>query len=144
MCGFEGRVPTSSAYSRFMEKLTECEEGIKEIFEILVFEISKALPDFGQHLACDSKAIDSAANHHRNDNPERDGRRDIDAEWGKKVYRGEREDGTKWKKTVKWFGYKLHLVVDAEYELPVAFDLDKASSSDVIKGHELVEEIKNQ
>ena len=30
-------------------------------------------------------------------------------------------------KMVKWFGYKLHLVVDATYELPVAYKVTKAS-----------------
>lgn len=32
---------------------------------------------------------------------------------------------------MKWFGYRLHLVVDADYELPVAFKLTKASRSRV-------------
>jgi hypothetical protein len=36
-----------------------------------------------------------------------------------------------------WFGYKLHLIVDANYELPVAYELTKASSSDVKEGHKL-------
>ncbi len=144
LCGFEGKIPTSSAYSRFINKLIEHEENISNIFDTLVSELTKLLPDFGKHLACDSKAIDSLANPHKYDNLEEDGRRDIDADWSKKVYRGQRKDGSNWEKIVKWFGYKLHLVVDAEYELPVAFDLDKASSSDVIKGHELVEKIKNQ
>ena len=26
-----------------------------------------------------------------------------------------------YEKTMSWFGYKLHLIVDANYELPVAF-----------------------
>lgn len=33
-----------------------------------------------------------------------DGRRDIDADYGKKEYRGTREDGTLWEKIVQWFG----------------------------------------
>jgi len=49
------------------------------------------------------------------------GGRDTDADFGKKVYRGKREDGTMWEKVVSWFGYRLHLVVDSKYELPVAF-----------------------
>jgi|GEM_PF-5697226 hypothetical protein len=32
-----------------------------------------------------------------------DGRRDTDADFGKKVYRGQREDGTPWEKIVSWF-----------------------------------------
>jgi len=33
-------------------------------------------------------------------------------------------------KVVKWFGYKLHLLVDSVYELPLAFRLTKASAGD--------------
>jgi hypothetical protein len=41
-----------------------------------------------------------------------------------------RQDGTVWEKVKRWFGYKLHLIVDADYELPVAYRLTKASTSD--------------
>ena len=44
---------------------------------------------------------------------EPDGRRDVDADWGVKTYQGEREDGNLWQKLKSWFGYKLHLLVDA-------------------------------
>jgi hypothetical protein len=30
----------------------------------------------------------------------------------------------------RWFGYKLHLIVDATYEVPVAFEVTRASASD--------------
>lgn len=43
--------------------------------------------------------------------------------YDRKEYRIVHEDGTLWKKIVKWFGYKLHLIVDATYELPVMFSL---------------------
>jgi len=45
-----------------------------------------------------------------------------------KEYRGQNKDGSLWEKIVKWFGYKLHLVVDATYELPVAYKVTKASA----------------
>ncbi len=48
-----------------------------------------------------------------------DGRRDTDADWGKKTYKGTRKDGTTWEKVKKWFGYKLHLLVDSVYEMPL-------------------------
>ena len=41
----------------------------------------------------------------------------MDADWGQKTTKEKREDGTLYEKVTKWFGYKLHLVVDAEYEL---------------------------
>jgi len=45
-------------------------------------------------------------------------------------FRGQRADGSSWEKVTKWFGYKLHLVVDSVYELPIGFELTPASSSD--------------
>lgn len=71
-----------------------------------------------------------------------DGRRDTDADWGRKIYIGGRKDGTTWEKVVKWFGYKLHLLVDSVYELPLALEIDKASSSDMKHLTTLVEDLK--
>ena len=48
-----------------------------------------------------------------------------DANVGKKTCRGRREDGTVWEKIIKWFGCKLHLIVDAVYELPVLFGFEQ-------------------
>jgi hypothetical protein len=70
---------------------------------------------------------------------EPDGHRDTDADFGKKVYQGRREGVTLWEKVVVWFGYKLHLIVDAIYELPVDFKVTKASCNDMKKGPELVD-----
>lgn len=50
-----------------------------------------------------------------------DGRRDTDADLGKKTYLGRRKDGTLWEKVILWFGYKIHLIVDAVYKLSVGF-----------------------
>src|SRR5699024_10151712 len=62
---------------------------------------------------------------------EPDGRRDLDADVGVKKYPVKQVDGTTWIKVKHWFGYKMHLVVDSKYELPVARTLTKASRSDV-------------
>jgi len=56
----------------------------------------------------------------------------------------ERSDGTLWEKVVTWFGYKLHLIVDAVYELPVGFTVTRASASDVKEGHKLIERVAGQ
>lgn len=112
-------------------------------FDKLVKQLSDLLADFGKHLAMDSKAISSFAKH-KNKNEAPDGRRDADADYGKKKYSGVHEDGKPWDKIVKWFGYKLHLIVDATYELPVAFKVTKASASDITEGHELLKQMENR
>jgi hypothetical protein len=143
MCGFDNQVPPPWAYTRFLKTLMEHESLIDGIFDKLVKQLSEMLADFGKHLAMDSKAISSFAKH-KNKNGEPDGRRDTDADYGKKKYSGVHEDGKPWEKIVKWFGYKLHLIVDATYELPVAFKVTKASASDITEGHELLKQMENQ
>ena len=55
------------------------------------------------------------------DTEDTDGRRDRDADWGVK--------GSGEKKRC-WFGYLLHVVVDATYEVPLAFEVTKASTGE--------------
>ncbi len=54
------------------------------------------------------------------------------------------EDGTTWTKVVKWFGYKLHLVVDSTYELPVAWEVTKASVSDVTRAMPMLDHLHHR
>ncbi len=139
MCGFGDQVPPAWVYTRFLKRLMGHADRIERIFDELVRQIATVLPGFGEHLAIDSKAIPSFAKRW-NKNAEEDGRRDSDADYGKKTYQGTREDGTAWQKVISWFGYKLHVIVDATYELPVAYTVTKASRSDVAEGRALVED----
>jgi len=116
---------------------------IDDMIKELVSELVELLPDFGEQLAIDSKCISSFAKRN-NKKTKNDGRRDLDADLGIKKYSGVREDGTLWEKVVKCFGYKLHLIVDSKYELPVAYEVTKASSSDVKEGEALVNKLIEQ
>ncbi len=142
MCGFLDEVPPPWVYSRFLKMLLKHPEYIDDIFKTLVEELQKNLPGFGNTLAIDGKAVQTHAKAQKKKKtlcP--DGRRDIDADFGVKTYRGVREDGTLWEKIKSWFGYRIHLIVDANYELPVAFHVTKASQAEVPKAHKLLEEM---
>lgn len=143
MCGFDGQVPPPWVYTRFLKTLMEHDAMVNDMFDNMVQQLQELLPDFGKHLAIDSKAISSFARH-KNSNDHPDGRRDTDADYGKKKYSGVHQDSTPWEKIVTWFGYKLHLVVDATYELPVAFKVTKASASDITEGHALLEQMQER
>ena len=43
---------------------------------------------------------------------------------------------------VKWFGYKLHLLVDSVHELPLAFIVTKASEDDTTNLAPLVKDLE--
>ena len=63
---------------------------IAALFDRLVDALQDLLPDFGDRLAIDSKAIPSWASRPPK-NPTPDGRRDWDADYGKKEYRADNE-----------------------------------------------------
>jgi hypothetical protein len=144
MCGFKGPVvPPAWVYTRFLKTIVKNVEEVDKIFDRLVEQLREILPEFGKHLSMESKAISSFAKR-QNKNETADGRRDTDADYGRKEYKGETKDGKVWEKIVKWFGYKLHLVVDATYELPVTFKVTKASASDITEGHALLEQMEQR
>jgi transposase len=123
------------------------QEEIDRMFGKLVEGLKEALEDFGEYLAVDGKAIRThARGRKRGEGEERaaDGRRDVDANWGVKTTRGVREDGTGWEKVKAWFGYKLHLVVDATYELPVSYRVTAASVPEIPTARELFKQLKTQ
>jgi len=109
------------------------------MFDKLVETMRELLPGFGTRLAVDGKAIESHGNPRKEDAPTSvDGRRDLDANFGKKKIIRKGKDGTTYEEIKKWFGYKLHLIVDADYELPVAFNLTPASHAEQPQAHQLV------
>ncbi|MBI4473309.1 MAG: transposase [Acidobacteria bacterium] len=154
----EGAVPTDSAYSNFLECVMRHEEMIRDMFHVLVEKLRADLPDLGKYLAIDGKALPSFGrpqkdkqtdggddkNHNGQKEPtegdkssqtadsaeEPDRRAEHDADWGVKTYRGKRKDGTAWEKVVRWFGFELHLLVDAAHELPVNYQVTKASAAE--------------
>jgi len=151
MCGFDpckGKkaVPSSHAYSRFLKKLMTRQDEIDGIFEELVDGLYGLLDGFGSVLAIDGKPIHTHARRPKKGEKPKDpdGRRDIDANVGVKTYRGVRKDGTPWEKVSRWFGYKLHLIIDADYELPVAYEVTRASASEVKQAHKMIPALKER
>lgn len=131
VCGFDPvladeAVPSKDAYSSMLKKLMKRQDKIDRMFDKVIEEIKKELPEFGRHLAIDSKRVDTYAKGKKN--PEESS--DREAGWGNKTYKRKREDGSLWQKVVSWFGYKLHLVVDTTYELPGGYKVTKANMSD--------------
>ncbi|NSW84430.1 MAG: transposase, partial [Syntrophothermus sp.] len=144
-CGVRGAVPPSWVFSRFLKKLLAETDAIGELFERLAAETMSLMPDFGKTLAIDGKVIRSHGKPLKKGAVNTaDGRRETDADWTAKVYTGQRADGTTWQKTIWQFGYKLHLLVDAQYELPVAYSVSRASESESPQAHKLLANIKQR
>jgi len=151
VCGFDpalgaGAVPSDDAFGRFLALVMEHLDDLLDIFHRLVEALDAKLPELGKKLAVDSKPIRSWGRPVRDEHKKQqhDRRRDSDADWGTKTRKRERKDGTQWEKITKWFGYKLQMVVDSEYELPLAFDVTRASCADVEQLMPLVEQLARQ
>jgi transposase len=130
MCGFNpilgvGAVPSKSSYNRFLSNLVTHEPLIREMFDCLVKELTAYFPDFGTNLAGDGKAIHSFGKPSKK--KDGDKRHEEEADWGVKKYTGVDQDGKVWEKVKSWFGFRLHLIVDADAELPVSYTVTKAS-----------------
>jgi hypothetical protein len=146
-CGFDphkgsAAVPPSYVYTRFLKLLIRFKSEIDAMFDTLVDTLKVLLPELGFSVAVDSKGVSSAGRPTKD--AEEDGRRDRDADWGKKTYRGQREDGSLWEKVVKWFGYKIHLIVDTTYEMPIGYRVTRASESDTKQLLPMVKEVKQK
>jgi hypothetical protein len=151
LCGFSPlmgtwAVPSEDAFGRFLGLVIEHQHFVTDMFDRLIEELEQELPDLGKTLAVDSKAIPSHGKPVKDEKKRQksDGRRDTDANWGKKTMRGQRKDGSQWEKVTTWFGYKLHLLVDSHYELPLAFKLTEASTADSPELLPLVEDLHDR
>ena len=127
VCGFsKDTIPGDDVLGRFLNKLARHEELLEECFAGLVEQLRQLLPEFGAKLAVDSTDIKARANGYRR-SPS-----DTDARWGAKGASRPEKETKKGKEQdlYWWFGYKLHLVEDALYELPLSFVVTPANESD--------------
>jgi len=142
ICGFGFRkLPQAHNMSRFIVLLLAHQAWIDEMFEELNQALYDMLKDYGKELAIDSKWLHSAANW-QSKRKKADGRSETDAKKGVKKYSGIDKNGNAWEKIVTCFGFKVHLLVEATYELPVAYALTDAASSDITEGKKMVEELR--
>ena len=123
-----------------LKKLVKKQHLIDGMFDGLIAELRKYLPDLGRHVAIDSKAIESYARGKKN--PAEGS--DPEADWGAKTYKGKGKEGSLWERIVSWFGYKLHLLVDTTYELPVGYRVSRASRPDIEELLPMVAEAKQK
>ena len=134
--------PTASAYTNFLNNLKKCEQELREMFDTLVKYMYENLNGFGGIMAADGKAIQSYAGKISKKNSGNKGERDAD--WCRKEYTITKPNGEKVVKTKKWFGFRLHLLSDATYELPVDYEVTKASNSELKETEKLLDNIKEK
>jgi transposase len=119
-CGVYGAgIPSKFAYSRFMRKLQakHSEVIVKNIMHNLTHKCYKVMPDFGKSVAIDSTDLKAWSNGSKIQ------KSDPDAGW---IMKGD----TQGKKKFVW-GYKLHVLVDTTYEIPMVASITRGNLADV-------------
>jgi transposase len=120
-CGFE-EPPHHDTFSKFVDRVGV--ESFEKIFDYLVSEIGN-LRSIGRIVAVDSTLIKAYSRSYKDAEPS-----DPDAKWG---YDPNKEGWV--------FGYKLHLAVDAELELPLAFTVTPANVYDSVEYPNLLQKL---
>ena len=119
VCGFPGRVPSESTLSRFTSRLVQHQRLIDDCMVKVVDSISEYLPGLGETVAIDSTTVESFSN------PNRRVISDPQARWGVRHDARAREGDTAFV-----FGYKLHLLADANYGIPLSYQVTTANVND--------------
>ena len=80
---------------------------VDECLDKVTDALHEVLPDLGETVAVDSTSVESFSN------PNRKVISDPEARWGVKHKAKAKEGGVDW-----FFGYKMHLLADANYGIP--------------------------
>jgi transposase len=131
-CGIASpnQMPSQPTFSRFGTRLARpaCILLVKNIMRALTRMMFQTLPDFGKSVAIDSTDIKGWSNGGRkgkNGKPT-----DPDAGWVVKT-------NTEGNKKFVW-GYKVHILADTTYELPLVVDISRGNLHDVNKATPLL------
>lgn len=141
--GSAANVPSESTFSRFLTRLILHETLLDACVDDLVRRFAALAPGFGEAVVADSTDIHAFARGKKT------GSADPDASWSAKGSKevsskrgtqakpsnemrdtGGNGDKKKAKDKYWWFGYKLHLLVDAKYEVPIAAKVTTAKTAD--------------
>jgi hypothetical protein len=125
----EDDIPNDHNLSRFLDTLGQDPHRghLRAIFDALVQRLGRAVDGLGRKTAGDATALSGRA------------KRDADAvkeerqqglpqpTGGRKEYK---DDDGRVTDVLEWFGYKLHLLVDVEHEVVLAYDITDTTAGD--------------
>ena len=119
LCGFFGPLPHRTTFNRFVQRLTHHADLVEIAFAGLTRELKVLLPDLGEEVAVDSTTVRSHCN------PNRRSVSDPEASWTAKNSTQAKKGGKEWR-----HGYKLHMVADVKYGIPLAHVVTTAKRND--------------
>jgi len=131
-CGINSpdNIPHEATFSRFFAKLSKPKflPRVKDVSRSLVRRHYVELPGFGQRVAMDSSTLKAWSNGGKTT------KSDSDAGWSVK-------QNTHGKNEFTW-GYKLHLLVDCEYEPPISAHVSSGNVNDNLRASNLLSQAR--
>ena len=123
-------IPSEPTMSRLFKKLSSKHilPRLKDVSRSIVRRNYAELPGFGQRVALDSSTLKAWSNGGKTP------KADPDAGWSVKTNTHGKQEYT--------YGYKLHLAVDCEYQLPVAANVSAGNVHDVTRATNLLSEAR--
>ena len=118
LCGF-GSLPHRTTFNRFILRLSRHTDLVEASFVRLTEQIGEILPDLGREVAVDSTTVRSHCE------PSRKPISDPQASWTAKNSTQAKSGGKEWR-----HGYKVHMIADVNYGLPLAHVVTTASRHD--------------
>jgi hypothetical protein len=120
----ESNVPKKWNVSRFQKVLgTEPHLSLlREMFDQMARRLAQAVPGLGRRTAGDATGLSARPGRGKGPPAELD-----EPTGGRKEYL---DDEGKVTKVVEWFGYKLHLLVDVDHEVTLAYQVSSANRND--------------
>ena len=136
LCGFNDSdyyygkrklVPPPKAYTNMFKNLKKIETMLKDCFNELRQFMYETLKNFGVDVGEDGKIFSSKATHPNNNGDANDARCEMDADYTIKENYYKNKDGVTQVKTKTYFGFRVHILADTNYELPIEYTVTKAS-----------------
>ena len=118
LCGF-GALPHRRTFNRFIRRLSHHADLVEATFVDLTHQLKALIPGLGNEVAVDSTTVRSHCN------PNRKRISDPEASWTAKNSPRAKDGGKEWH-----HGYKVHMVADANYGVPLAHVVTTAKRND--------------
>ncbi len=118
-CGFETKLPHRTTFNRFIHRLSDHRDHVDRCLAQLTDRLASELPAFGQRIAIDSTTVRTHSN------PDREPCSDLEATWTAKTPKPTDRGEKAWA-----FGYKYHLLADAEHGVPIVGFTSTGSRND--------------
>ena len=101
-------LPHRTTFNRFISRLAQHPDLVEQSFASVTGKLRELMPDLGDEVAVDSTTVRTHAN------PNRHTPSDPQASWTAKNSAGAKVGGKEWR-----YGYKLHMVADANHGIPL-------------------------